>query len=118
MLDYNSLQDTAKSLLIKFGKYGYIKLRVETGGIDDPLSGGNPGTIEDFDLFAVDLNIDKSFVDGERIKTTDRMVIMSSDTKPLMSDVISIGGVNHKTVKIITVSPAGTDVIYKVVCRA
>ena len=117
MFDYPSSQNTAKRLLDKFGKFGYVKLRVETGGVDDPLTGGTQGAIEDIDLFAVDLSIDKSFVDGERIKTTDRMVIMSSDTKPVTDNKVIVGTVEHLILAIEPVSPAGTDVIYKVVIR-
>ena len=116
MTDYTASAASAKRMLSSFGKFGYVQIK-RNDGLLDPVLGTKTGTDTVYNLTAVDLSVSGNLI-GDLIEASDRMVIMSSDTKPLMSDVISIGGVNHKTVKIITVSPAGTDVIYKVVCRA
>ena len=112
--NYSASQAAAKKLLDKFGQLGYVKLRTETGAISDPIEGDTPGTILDTDLFAVDLAVDKAFVDDELIKTTDRMVICSSDAKPDTSDKMLVGTVEHTILAVKPISPAGTDVIYKV----
>lgn len=116
MKNYNVTAAGAKRLINKFGKFGYVQIS-RSDGVLDPVAGTKTGTSAITNLFAVDLSVSGELV-GDLIERTDRMVIMSSDKKPLMSDVILIGGVSHKMIQIFTVSPAGTDVIYKVVCRA
>jgi hypothetical protein len=116
MNDYTADAAEAKDIIDSYGVFGYVQIS-RSDGVLDPVAGTNTGTATITDLTAVDLNVSGNLV-GDLIERTDRMVIMSSDKKPLMSDVILIGGVSHKMVQIFTVSPAGTDVIYKVVCRA
>ena len=117
MTDYTAKASSAKRMLASFGKYGYIKLS-RFAGVHDPVAGTNTGTYSDIDLYAVDLDINKSLLNDGLVKATDRMVIMSSDAEPSMPDTISIGSVDHKIINIVKISPSGTDVIYKVVCRA
>lgn len=116
-VNYNNKAASAKIMLNKFGSFGYVKLRRIESNLD-PVSGTDTGTTTDYDLTAVDLNITKDLLISDLVKSTDRMIIMSSDVKPIMSDTILIDNSSYKVISIMPVSPAGTDVIYKVVCRA
>ena len=116
-VNYTAKAVSAKSILNNFGTFGHVKIKRDDGVLD-PVSGTNTGAITVFDLYAVDLDIDRNLMADSRISSTDRQVIMSSDVTPLMSDTISIGTANHKIVTIAPLSPAGVDVIYTVICRA
>jgi len=115
-IDYDELANEARELIDEFGVFGYVKL-VQNTGTHDPLTGEvSAGTIA-VDLHAVDLEIKSKLVDGTRILASDRMVIMSNDVAPKMSDDILIGNNTHKIIEIMPISPAGTPVTYEVVCR-
>ena len=116
-VDYTAKAASAKSILNKFGAFGHVKIKRDDGVLD-PVLGTNTGTITEFSLYAVDLDVNKNLMADSRIAATDRQVIMASDTKPLMSDTISIGTADHKIITIDTLSPSGVDVIYTVICRA
>lgn len=123
MRDYTKDQATAKRIIEKYGVYGYVKL-VRGSGTLDPVSGTITGSGEQIDVLGVDLSINKNILDsgtfsgqGLEIKATDRMVIMTSDVKPLSGDSVLIGGAEFNIIAILPLSPAGTDVFYKVICR-
>ncbi len=114
--DYTAEALTAKSLISDFGVYGYIKIK-RLSGTFDPVAGTHDGVTSTHDLTAVNLTVTKSLVGGI-IEATDNMVIMSNDVVPEMSDILVIGDDEFKPVQIIPINPAGTAVVYKVVCRA
>ena len=115
-IDYSVKAARAKSILEKFGALGNVKIS-RSSGISDPILGDTLITTE-FDLTAVDLKVSSDLIQAGLVESTDRMVIASSDTKPLMDDTIVIGSVDHKVINVMTVTPAGFDVIYKIICRA
>ncbi len=116
MINYQSKASNAKKTLDRFGSFGYVKLEV-VESVADPINGDTVTTTE-VDLTAVDLRVTKDLLQAGIIESTDRMVITSSDIKPKMDDRILIGDVSHKIIEIMSVSPAGVDVIYKIICRA
>lgn len=115
-VNYNNKAASAKRMLNKFGSFGYVKLRVVTS-TGDPVN-GETTTNTDFDLTAVDLKVTKDMITDGLIKSTDRMVIASSDIKPETDNKIVINSIPHKIINIENISPTGVDVIYKIVCRA
>jgi len=115
-VDYSKKASGAKRLLDRFGSYGHVKLEISTS-TGDPINGETITTTE-YDLTAVDLKVSSDLITDGLIESTDRMVIASSDVKPSMDNKIIIGSIPHKIITIEAVSPAGVDVIYKIVCRA
>jgi len=115
-VNYANKAASAKRMLDRFGSFGHVKLN-RPSGATDPITGGTI-TTESFSLTAVDLAVGSDLIADGLVESTDRMVITSSDVKPLMNDTVLIGSTNHKIISIINVSPAGVDVIYKIICRA
>ena len=115
-LNYSAKAASAKKMLDRFGVFGYVKIN-RPSGATDPIN-GDTVTYTEYDLTAVDLKVGSDLIAQGLIESTDRMIVMSSDTKPLKSDMILIGAINHKIITIEDVNPAGTSVIFKVVCRA
>ena len=116
-INYDAKAASAKRMLSQFGSYGYVKIKRDDGVLN-PVDGTNSGAITVHNLYAVDLSVSADLVGDGLVQASDRMVIMSSDVEPLLSDTITIGSVDHKAIRIIKTSPAGVDVLYKVVCRA
>ena len=113
---YESLGNTALSLLVKFGQS--ITLSRETGGSTDPITGVvTPGT----DASVVTTGIIKPYpdamIDGARILDSDRELIISNEQVPQPTDKPIIGGEEWSIVNITTISPSGADVIYKIQVR-
>lgn len=113
---YESLGDTALTLLVKFGQS--ITLSRETGGSVDPITGAvTAGT----DASVITTGLIKPYpdamIDGTRILDSDRELVLSNEYEPLPSDKPVIGGEEWAIVNITTISPSGTDVIYKVQVR-
>ncbi len=99
------------------GSSGHIKIN-RNSGIIDPEAGTVSGGTTTYDLTAISLPATSGVSSGDDTEGTEVTVVMTNDVEPLMSDEITIGGINHKPVKIIEVNPAGDTLLYKVVCRA
>jgi hypothetical protein len=107
---------TALELLIEFGQS--ITLSRETGGSINPITGVvTAGT----DVSVVTTGLIKPYpekmIDGTRILSSDRELVLSNEAVPLPSDKPIVGGEEWSIVDIKTVSPAGTDVVYFVQVR-
>lgn len=108
------LSATAKRILDKLGSRGFVKL-VKLDSTYEPVSGVKSSTETVIDLSAASLPVPSELVDGERIKLTDKLIIMDNETAPDLSDIIRIEGKNYRIVSIEEVNHAGTVQIYKVV---
>lgn len=112
------LSRTATKLLKKLGDDTYVKITRKTGGVLDPVAGFVTGEkLEVISATGVVTRIDNSLIDGERIKTTDKMVLLDKEVTPLMTDEITFSGVSHKVVQIKEVNHAGITQLWKVICR-
>jgi hypothetical protein len=113
---YESLGDTALSLLVKFGKS--ITLSRETGGSIDPITGAvTAGTDTSVTTTGVLLSYPDKMIDGTRILSSDRLLLLSNEQAPLPSDKPVIDGEEWSIVNPDKISPAGIDVIYKIQVR-
>jgi hypothetical protein len=56
-------------------------------------------------------------IDGTNIQQSDRLIIAVSISEPQIGDVFVIGSTEYKYVNHKTVSPGGTDILYKVQVR-
>lgn len=115
--NYTKMQTTAIKLLTKFGTTDTVQLKRLSSVVEDPVEGTITGTPTSTYVTAVNTGIDKSMVDDVRILTSDNFMIIGSAFKPIESDVVIINSIEYKIVGIKTISPAGTDIIYKVAYR-
>lgn len=113
---YSRPAATALRLLTKFGQS--VTLSRKTGASTNPITGAvTAGT----DASVVTTGLIKPYpdnmVDGSRILDSDRELVLSSEYEPLPSDKPIVNGEEWAIVRIKTVSPAGTPVVYFVQVR-
>lgn len=119
---YSKMQRTATKLLTKFGKPQHIQYTFTVGATEDEDFGGTTGgTPKTENLIGVVVKIDDSLLgsdlDGKTIVSSDRMVIVDSRIKPESPGLLVIGGKEWTILGGVDINPAGTPVVYKVVCR-
>lgn len=114
--DYDSMASTALALLENFGFD--ITLTRTTGASVDPVTGvETPGTDASVPTTGLIKPYPDRMIDGKRILASDRQLILSNEQEPLPADKPLVNGENWSIVDIITVSPAGTVVVYMVQVR-
>lgn len=112
------LSATATELLKSLGDETHVKITRTTGGVFDPVAGETTGATTDIlDAIGAVVKIDNSLVDDERIKSTDKMILLDNQLTPLMTDLITFSGIDHTVVQIFEVNHAGIIQLFKVVCR-
>lgn len=115
---YSGLAATALSLLTKFG-YA-VALTRTTGSTYDPITGA---TVEGTDASVTTTGLIRTYaallVDGTRILSSDRELVLSNEQVPMPTDKITIGGENWSIVGIPkSIKPDNaTDVVFFVQCR-
>ena len=115
---YDNMQATATKLLAKYGSPASYVINRTTGATHNPVTGDNTGgTVTATTLVGVATKLPKSLIDGTRILATDNMYIFDSAFEILMTDKMIDGGVEYRIVDVITIKPADTVLIYKVVAR-
>lgn len=119
MTFYTELRKTAEKLLIDKGQR--VTLRKASSGGYNPATGTNTVTYTSYsNIPAAVLNFKNFEIDGTLILRSDKKILLGADSLtvvPAKEDQISIAGVYHAVLEVEQVSPAGTDVIYKLQCR-
>lgn len=116
--NYTRTAATATKLLLKFGSLGRVSIRRVAGETYDPVEGSTTGgTPTTTTLTAATVPIKKSMIDGERILATDIMFLSNADFEPVSTDIAIIDALEYRIIDIEPITPDGTDVLYKVVCR-
>lgn len=117
------LSKTATALLKSLGDETYVKITRDTGGVFDPVLGETTGaTTSVLNVVGAVTKIKASLVgnqltSGERIKETDKMILLDNGITPLMSDEITFSGIDHKVVQIDEINHAGVTQLWKVIVR-
>ena len=112
------LSATATSLMNSLGDKTYITIARKSGGVFDPVAGTITGdTITQLAASGVVTKVDSKLVDGTRIKSTDKMVILDNAVTPVYTDLLTFNDVSHAIVQINEVNHAGVVQLFKVVCR-
>ena len=115
MLD---LSATATALMKSLGDETYVTIKRKSGGVFDPVEGTTTGgSISTLSITGVVTKLDSRVVDGTRIKSTDKMILIDKEVTPDYTDLMTFGGVEHTIVDISEVNHAGITQIWKVVCR-
>lgn len=115
---YDQLQATAVRLIASKGRDMTLKLNAtaydpDTGNATvTPTSIAAKGVVDEYSAFRID---------GEIIKRGDKKVLLSPsgvtrEPDPT-SDILVIGGVDHRIIHVKPISPAGTVVYYEVQAR-
>jgi len=108
---YSDIAATAKVLLQMYGQT--ITLVRKTGASINPVTGvevaGTDASVTTTGLLG---KFPDKLIDGTRILSSDRRLILSNEQTPVMSDKVTVNGYDWTIIDIETVSPAGTDVIY------
>lgn len=113
---YDRMAATAARLIGKFG--APVILPRQVGGSSNPVTGEViPGIDNSVTTTGILKKFPDNLIDGTRIQTGDRVLILDSSVQPLMTDRPVIGGKAWTPVSIDTVSPAGIDLVYFVHCR-
>ena len=113
---YNSIAATASKLITKFGAVGEIKRT--TGGSINPVTGAiATGTTVTYTPNTIVQKYADELVDGARILSSDRMIILDNTIEPVSTDTITIGGENWSIVSIRESNPAGIPLVYFVQAR-
>lgn len=114
---YESLGSTASALIGSKGLAATL-IKVTEGAYDPATSSSAPATVSLAANVAVFDYKDRD-IDGERVQRGDRRVLMSPDVQqaPEVGDKVNIQSVVYQVIDVITVSPGGIPVLYKIQVR-
>ena len=113
---YSDLATTAKSLLAEFGQT--ITITRSTAGTYDAVTGAvTAGTTATYLAKGVLKQYKSNLIDGTRILSTDRELIIDDTIEPFLDDIITIGGASWSAIMVGETNPAGTPLVYKVQVR-
>lgn len=113
---YNSMAATASKLITKFGAQGTIKRT--TGGSIDPVTGDTTaGTTVTYTPNTIVQRYADELIDGTRILSSDRLIILDNTIEPLTTDKITIRGEDWTIVSVSESRPAGIPLVYFVQAR-
>ena len=112
---YDNLASTASRLISKYGQTLYI---VKTGDSIDPVTGVTTSAARaNIKVNGILQNYPDNLIDGTRIKSSDRMVIIGGTVKPLNDDRIRIENQDWSIESIKTSNPAGTALVHFIQAR-
>lgn len=112
------LSTTATALMKKLGDETYVTITRKSGGTFDPVEGTTTGEVTNaLPSVGVVVKLDSRLIDGTRVKSTDKMILLDKGVKPLYTDLITFGGIDHTVQSIPEVNHAGITQLWKVICR-
>lgn len=113
---YEELAETAHEIIEEFGMP--IPLKRTTGASNNPVEGTNtPGTTQNFEPKGFALNYKNSLIDGTRIQSGDKLLLLDNSVEPKMADRFTFDGAAWKPIDIIKKAPAGIPIVYFVQVR-
>lgn len=114
---YSELAVVAAQLLAEFGQT--VTIRRTTGKVASPVTGAvtTAGTVQDLTTKGVLRKYPDAVIDGTRMTTSDRELVLADTVQPLLTDKILIQGEYWTVQRVETVNPAGTAMVYKVQVR-
>lgn len=110
---YSNLATTATSLLTKFGQ----NITFRDKQTYDPVTGVASGSVIDNVTIGLFQRIPNNIIDGTRIKTGDRLIVIDSSYVPTINQSVVISNTEWSIQEIEEVNPAGTDLVYFVRIR-
>ena len=113
---YIGLQLASSRLLKKFGKS--ITVQVLTGQSYDPATKADTPTYTDSIGFGVTVPVRNSEVDDNLILKSDiKLIIENISLEPVVGSIVVNNGITYRVTMFEPLSPADTNLIYKVMLR-
>ena len=113
---YTSMAATAAKLLKKFGME--ITIKRTTGDSVNPVTGAvTAGTTTTYTPNGLVQRYRNDQIDGTRIMSSDRLVIVDNTIEPLTTDEIVLSGQDWTIVNVEEAKPATVGVIYFIQAR-
>lgn len=109
---YDDMASTAKEMLSEFGQDVLIIGREDVS--TDPVTGIESGNERLRKTIGIMKTYPDNLIDGTRIKSSSRLLTLTADVKPEISDVIMFDGEEWAIDDIKTSNPAGTVLVYSV----
>ncbi len=115
---YDNVILVAQNLIGDFGSKTTVILKRPAGAAVEPISGTrlNP-KFKDIRLSAVVTSFADRNIDGTRIKTGDKKVILDNSVEPLTSDMIEIDCVLMTIINVKAIKPAEQVIMYQIQAR-
>lgn len=113
---YEEMAAVVVELLAEFG--APVILERTTGGQSHPVTGvTTPIVQDDKTTTGILKRYPNKLIDGSRIKSGDRLIVIDATVKPEMSDKPSINGETWTIVSIEAANPAGIPLAYFIQAR-
>ena len=113
---YNSMAATASKLITKFGAQGTIKRT--TGGSVNPVTGVTvAGTTTTYTPKGLVQRYAEALIDGTRILSSDRLVIVDNTIEPLTTDKVTLDSQDWTIVSVQQAKPSTVGVVYFIQAR-
>jgi len=110
---YTRAAATALKLLTKYGTDTILTHKPTTGGINPVTGLDTRGSSTTTTVKGIYKRIPSDLIDGTRIQTTDKMIVLDNTKEPLMTDTIGSWNIEEIT----EVKPTITTIIYFVRLR-
>lgn len=108
-IDYARLGGRAAAIIAKFGATGqWTDVR---RGEYDPDTGTSPDNSVTTDVTAAVFDYDSHNIDGTRILTGDKQVLLSGDVAGKPDDIFTWQGTAYRVISVKPLAPAGVNVI-------
>jgi len=113
---YDEMAEMALELLTEFG--APVTLSRETGGSTDPITGVvTPGVDASVTTTGLIKPYPDKMADGVRILDSDRELVLTAEEEVFPGDKPVVDGEDWAIIRITTIKPAGTAVVYFVQVR-
>ena len=117
VFDYAETKADADELIAEFGQAATLRRPgASTGDAWNPTQ----GAATDYGCMVVVLSYDYREIDGTRILSTDKKVLLakaSLSAEPATSDRLLISGAEHAIIDVQPLNPGGTVVLYQIQAR-
>lgn len=115
-MNYDAFADTALRLLSEHGQD--IVLSSSTDGTYSTSTGLVSGASATSATHrGVSINYALREIDGTKIQQGDKKVILPATSSPKVGDLLTFGGVAHRALDVLTISPGGTTIAHIVQAR-
>jgi len=116
MAFYDDMAAVANTLIDEFGQT--ITLQRKTDGTFDNVTGVEAGGSTSLITQKGIVSQYKSdLIDGQRIQSGDRMLILDNTQTPVLTDKVLVGAEYWSIIDIVAKNPAGTPLVYFVQAR-
>ena len=114
--DYAGMASRAADLLERFGTT--VTLSRTSGQTFNPVTeAATGGTTTTLTTTGVLIPFKDALIDGTRVQSGDRMLVIDNSVAPAVTDKVLVGSVYWNILDIQTASPAGTALVYFVHVR-